>query len=290
MSNFWGADQRAVKFRKVIKNHKQAIDSWYFDVWQPQNIDCIECWELEPESMWHGFSNIDPQHMYLDPIKVTLLTPGLNQNGELEETGIPATLVSKFLDSRGIIVEKTGPYNLLVLFSFGIDDTKAMGLLQSLNEFKEMYDANLSVKKVLPEIYAQDPHFYVNMTIQELAQGIHQLICKHQLPNLMFNAFEVLPKMVMTPNNAFQLELNGKIEDCYLENMIGKVNANMILPYPPGVPLVMPGEMITEESRSILDFLMMLCEIGSHYPGFETDIHGAYRQDDGRYKVKVLSM
>ncbi|BFU59870.1 MULTISPECIES: lysine decarboxylase LdcC [Rodentibacter] len=284
------AIERAVKFRKVIKNHKQAIDSWYFDVWQPQNIDCIECWELEPESMWHGFNNIDPQHMYLDPIKVTLLTPGLNQNGELEETGIPATLVSKFLDSRGIIVEKTGPYNLLVLFSFGIDDTKAMGLLQGLNEFKEMYDANLCVKKVLPEIYAQDPHFYANMSIQELARGIHQLICKHQLPNLMFNAFEVLPKMVMTPNNAFQLELNGKIEDCYLEDMIGKVNANMILPYPPGVPLVMPGEMITEESRSILDFLMMLCEIGSHYPGFETDIHGAYRQDDGRYKVKVLSM
>ncbi|MDI5434811.1 hypothetical protein MJM45_29855, partial [Salmonella enterica subsp. enterica serovar Kentucky] len=42
----------------------------------------------------------------------------------------------------------------------------------------------------------------------------------------------------------------------------------------PGVPLVMPGEMITEESRPVLEFLQMLCEIGAHYPGFETDIHG----------------
>lgn len=25
-----------------------------------------------------------------------------------------------------------------------------------------------------------------------------------------------------------------------------------------------------------------------HYPGFETDIHGAYRQPDGRYTVKVI--
>ena len=33
----------------------------------------------------------------------------------------------------------------------------------------------------------------------------------------------------------------------------------MILPYPPGVPLLMPGEMITEESRAVLDFLLMLC-------------------------------
>lgn len=50
----------------------------------------------------------------------------------------------------------------------------------------------------------------------------------------------------------------------------------------------MPGEMITEESRPILEFLLMLCEIGSHYPGFATDIHGAYKQDDGRYKVKII--
>jgi hypothetical protein len=94
--------------------------------------------------------------------------------------------------------------------------------------------------------------------------------------------------MVMNPHKAFQLELKGQIEDCYLEDMVGKINANMILPYPPGVPLVMPGEMITEESKPILEFLMMLCEIGAHFPGFETDIHGAYRQEDGRYKVKIV--
>ena len=31
-----------------------------------------------------------------------------------------------------------------------------------------------------------------------------------------------------------------------------------------------------------------LREVGKHFPGFETDIHGAYKQDDGRYKVKVI--
>lgn len=73
--------------------------------------------------------------------------------------------------------------------------------------------------------------------------------------------------------------------------MVGKINVNMILPYPPGVPLIMPGEMITEESRAIFrEFLVMLCEIGTHYPGFETDIHGAYRQNNGRYKVKIINI
>lgn len=280
--------ERAIKFRKTIKNHREYCEGWYFDVWQPENIDVFECWPLEPEKNWHGFKGIDSEHMYLDPIKVTLLTPGLDKDGNLLENGIPAALVSKFLDSKGIIVEKTGPYNFLVLISIGIDDTKVMSLLQGLNEFKELYDANALVKDVLPAVYAESPSFYNGMGIQELAQGIHQLICKHKLPDLMFNAFEVLPKMVMTPHKAFQLELNGKIQDCYLEDMVGKINANMILPYPPGVPLVMPGEMITKESYPILEFLMMLCEIGAHYPGFATDIHGAYRQDDGRYKVKII--
>ncbi len=126
------------------------------------------------------------------------------------------------------------------------------------------------------------------MRIQELAQNIHKLIVHHNLPDLMYRAFEVLPTMVMTPYAAFQKELHGMTEEVYLDEMVGRINANMILPYPPGVPLVMPGEMITEESRPVLEFLQMLCEIGAHYPGFETDIHGAYRQADGRYTVKVL--
>ncbi|MGL5122060.1 MAG: lysine decarboxylase CadA [Plesiomonas shigelloides] len=283
-----GSIDRAIRFRKEIKKLRSECDGWFFDVWQPENIDEVACWNLDPKDGWHGFKDMDENHMFLDPIKVTLLTPGLSKEGSLEEQGIPASLVAKFLDDRGIIVEKTGPYNLLFLFSIGIDKTKALSLLRGLTEFKRCYDLNMKVKNVLPSVYASNPEFYEEMRIQELAQGIHKLICHHNLPELMYTAFEVLPKLVMTPHAAFQQELRGNIEECYLEEMVGKINANMILPYPPGVPLVMPGEMITEESRPVLDFLQMLCEIGAHFPGFETDIHGAYRQADGRYTVKII--
>ncbi|EAQ0809899.1 lysine decarboxylase LdcC, partial [Salmonella enterica] len=110
----------------------------------------------------------------------------------------------------------------------------------------------------------------------------------HNLPKLMYKAFDTLPQMIMNPHKAFQKELHGEVMEVYLEELLGKVSANMILPYPPGVPLVMPGEKLTEKNKPVLEFLQMLCEIGSHYPGFETDIHGAYRQPDGRYTVKVL--
>ena len=281
---------RAIRFRKEIKRLSEESDSWFFDVWQPENIGTKECWELKPEDKWHGFRNIDQEHMYLDPIKVTLLTPGLNGDGTMAERGIPASIVSKYLDDRGVIVEKTGPYNLLFLFSFGIDNTKAMGLLRELCNFRRDYDRNLEIKEAIPSLYKKDPSFYDGMRLQELAQGIHKLIVEHDLPNMMFHAFETLPKMVMTPFDAFQRELNGEVEEVRIQDMQDKVNANMILPYPPGVPLVMPGEMLTADNRAVLDFMLMLCEIGEHFPGFETDIHGAYRQPDGSYTVKVLKM
>lgn len=279
---------RAISFRKEIKRLRTQSEGWFFDVWQPDNIDTVECWKLDPKDDWHGFKDIDDNHMYLDPIKVTLLTPGMGRDGKLLEKGIPASLVSKFLDERGIVVEKTGPYNMLFLFSIGIDQSKAMQLLRALTEFKRGYDLNLTIKSILPSLYREDPSFYEGMRIQELAQRIHDLTCKYRLPELMFKAFDVLPEMKMTPHAAWQQELAGNVVEVPLRDMVGRISANMILPYPPGVPLVLPGEMVTDESLPVLEFLEMLCEIGAHYPGFETDIHGLYRQADGSYTVKVL--
>ena len=278
---------RAIRFRKEIKKLRSECDGWFFDVWQPENIETTECWNLKPNEKWHGFKNIDEDHMFLDPIKITLLTPGMNEEGELSETGIPASIVAKFLDQHGIVVEKTGPYSLLFLFSIGIDKPKAMQLLRALTEFKRGYDRNMTIKSFLPSLYQEDPQFYANMRVQDLAQGIHDLTVKFQLPELMYKAFDVLPEMKMTPHDAWQEELRGEVREIPLSEMVNEISANMILPYPPGVPVVLPGEMVTEQSRPVLDFLEMLCEIGNHFPGFETDIHGVYNVD-GIYKVKVI--
>ncbi|BEV72095.1 MULTISPECIES: lysine decarboxylase LdcC [unclassified Paludibacterium] len=280
--------ERALNFRKEVKKLREESKGWFFDVWQPEAIDGADCWPLKPSDNWHGFKNIDADHMYLDPIKVTILTPGMSKQGTLEDTGIPASIVSKYLDDHGIVVEKTGPYNLLFLFSIGIDKSKSLKLLRTLTEFKRGYDLNLKVKSMLPSLYNEHPSFYEDMRIQDLAQGIHKLMRKFNLPEMMYHAFEVLPQQELTPHKAFQLVLKDQTEEVYVEELVGQVNANMILPYPPGVPLVLPGEVITEESVAVLDFLLMLIEVGKHYPGFDTDIHGAYKQEDGRYKVKVI--
>jgi len=280
--------ERALHFRKEVQRLREESDGWFFDIWQPEDIDEADCWPIEPGRAWHGFNNADSDHMFLDPVKVTILTPGMNQQGEMSEEGIPAALVAKFLDERGVVVEKTGPYNLLFLFSIGIDKTRAMSLLRGLTEFKRAWDLNLRVKNMLPDLYAEDPDFYRNMRIQTLGQGIHDLIRQHKLPELMLRAFDTLPEMKMTPHQAYQQQVKGNVETVEIDGLLNRVSANMILPYPPGVPLVMPGEMITARSRAVLDFMLMLCSIGRHYPGFETDIHGAKLGEDGVYRVRVL--
>jgi lysine decarboxylase len=281
--------ERALHFRREVQRLREESEGWFFDIWQPEGVDEPECWPIQPgEEDWHGFKEADADHMYLDPIKVTILTPGMSELGVMAEEGIPAALVAKFLDERGVVVEKTGPYNLLFLFSIGIDKTKAMSVLRGLTEFKRAYDLNLRVKNMLPDLYAEDPDFYRNMRIQDLAQGIHRLIREHDLPRLMLQAFATLPEMKMTPHQMFQQQVKGNVETVDISQLVGRVSANMILPYPPGVPVVMPGEMITEQSRAVLDFLLMLCTIGKHYPGFETDIHGAKLTEEGQYLVRVL--
>lgn len=166
-----------------------------------------------------------------------------------QEYPAAASVVAGFLSEYGIIVEKTGPYSLLFLFSLGVDKTKSLTLLKALSEFKYFYDKNALVHEVLPELFSKDPVFYKNMRIQALAHGIHKLIVKHRLPELMYEAFETLPQMAMTPHRAFQQEILGNTCECLLSEMTDKISANMILPYPPGVPLIMPGEKLTGQNR-----------------------------------------
>ena len=71
----------------------------------------LPAWVLHPDETWHGFTGLEDGYCMLDPIKVTVLTPGVASDGSLDAWGIPASIVVKFLDTRGIINEKSGDYN-----------------------------------------------------------------------------------------------------------------------------------------------------------------------------------
>ena len=86
----------------------------------------------------------------LDPIKCSIVTPGVADKGGLDKRGIPATLVTQYLHYRGVEVEKTTDFTILVLFSMGITKGRWGTLLNALLEFKRDYDRNSSIAEVLP--------------------------------------------------------------------------------------------------------------------------------------------
>ena len=53
-------------------------------------------WMLESNDNWHGFGNLAPDFNMLDPIKSTVVTPGLERGRAAStETGIPASIVTQ---------------------------------------------------------------------------------------------------------------------------------------------------------------------------------------------------
>lgn len=57
---------------------------------------------------------------------------------------------------------------------------------------------------------------------------------------------------------------HSKSRPVLLRKAIGKVSAEMVIPYPPGIPLIMSGEMITPEH---ITNLRRLLELGSRFHG-----------------------
>ncbi len=308
---------QAVEFRKDIKlirngYKKDAMpdseQNWFFDVWQPETIDRLETrnkkgysvimdetyaeeWGLDPEKEWHGFRGIDEDHITLDPIKVTLLSPGVAATGEMGDFGIPAPLVSAYLVRNGVVDEKTGFYNLLFLFSIGVNKSKASMLMGKLLRFKEVFSENLPVGEVLPDLEAAHPDRYRGMRIQELAAQMHRFLKEHQASELQMRAYDELPEQAITPSEAYRHIVRENTREVLLDRIEGEVLLTMLAPYPPGIPVVMPGERLTESTRQIVEFMQLLEAFDNEFPGFENEVHGTeVRNVEGkrRYAVNCL--
>jgi lysine decarboxylase len=283
--------QESFKFRHEIERLREDNENeqggWFYDILQPKKLgNKMECFALSGEYNWHGYEG-DVSHLCLDPIKISLLTPGVIDK-QYDEFGIPACLVAKYLDYQGIVVEKIGPYSLLFLFGIGSDRSKSLKLLNELTSFKRAFDDNQKIEKILPNLYKEAPRFYKKYTIQQLAEEIHKLYIRQNLCELMYNAYECLPEISITPYYARQAIIKGEVKAVPLSELLGNICSEMILPYPPGIPLILPGERLTEKSKVILEFLQTLCQVGDEYPGIETSIHGIYFDSNGAPYTHII--
>lgn len=284
----------ALSFRRALANVRRSLDAedWWFSIWQPGEADGADNlstgdWVLQPDADWHGFGDVASDYVLLDPIKVTLVMPGLNAAGRLEEQGIPAAVVSKFLWERGLVVEKTGLYSFLVLFSMGITKGKWSTLLTELLEFKRSYDANLPLIDVLPSIAHAGGGRYQGMGLRDLCDALHGCYRDNATAKALKSMYTALPEVAIKPADAYDRLVRGEVEAVPIDQLQGRIAAVMLVPYPPGIPLIMPGERFTAATRSILDYLAFARTFDQAFPGFDIDVHGL-QTEAGEYCVDCL--
>lgn len=259
--------------RKVSKEYGE--NDWWFKVWGPdtlpeEGIGEREDWILRSDAEWHGFGKLSTNFNMLDPVKATVVTPGLDISGTFAEQGIPAALVSKYLAEHGVVVEKTGLYSFFILFTIGITKGRWNTLLTALQQFKDDYDRNQPMWRILPDFCKAQPT-YERMGLRDLCQQIHQAYRKYDLARLTTEVYlsDMIP--ALKPSDAYAKMAHGDIERVGIDELEGRVTGVLLTPYPPGIPLLIPGERFNSR---IVEYLQFAREFNARFPGFETYVHG----------------
>jgi len=246
------------------------------------------CWVLHPGERWHGFDGLPDNWCMLDPIKFGIVCPGMKDDGELDTRGIPADIVTAYLGRYGIVPSRTTDHMVLFLFSVGVTKGKWGTLLNVLLNFKADYDRNAPLADVLPGVLAAAPARYAGMGLKDLGDEIWAHMRKSRQGHWQSQAYATLPTPTMTPRRAFQRLMAGSVEKVPLDKMANRVVAVGVIPYPPGIPIVMPGENVGPADGPWLTYLRTLQEYGHRFPGFAKEVEGT-EERDGVYHIYCMT-
>lgn len=303
------AIREAVDFRQALARVHREFASrgdWFFQPWNaPQvrdrsgtPVDFADadaeqlasdptCWELEPGADWHGFAGLEKGWCLLDPIKVGIMVPGMGSDGQLQAEGVPAPILGAFLHGSNIVPSRITDFMVLCLFSIGVTKGKWATLINVLLAFKRHHDHNAPLERVLPDLVAQHPPRYQGMGLRDLCREMFEYIRANRMDALQAKAFDQLPRIEVTPRAAFQALQAGEAELLPLLRSAGRVAGVGIMPYPPGIPVVMPGENLGPLDGPWIRYIQALQDWGNHFPGFEKEVSGAVHKD-GEYHFWCL--
>jgi arginine decarboxylase len=276
----------ALDFRRAMRKVDEEFGlDWWFKVWGPdviaeEGVGSREDWVLKPSDKWHGFGDLAEGFNMLDPIKATIITPGLDVDGDFADSGIPASMVTKYLAEHGVIVEKCGLYSFFIMFTIGITKGRWNTLLTALQQFKDDYDKNQPLWRILPEFAAKFPR-YERVGLRDLCQQIHDAYKMHNVARMTTEMYLSDMQPAMKPSDAFARMAHEELDRVEIDELEGRITAVLLTPYPPGIPLLIPGEIF---NKTIVDYLKFARDFSQKLPGFETDIHGLVAEDVGGVK------
>ncbi|MBE7420799.1 MAG: aminotransferase class I/II-fold pyridoxal phosphate-dependent enzyme, partial [Ideonella sp.] len=271
----------SMEFRRAMRKiDKDWGRDWWFQVWGPpklahEGIGKRDDWMLTAHEKWHGFGDLAPGFNMLDPIKSTVVTPGLDVTGKFAKTGIPAAIVTKYLAEHGVVVEKTGLYSFFIMFTIGITKGRWNTLLTALQQFKDDYDKNAPLWRILPE-FCQHQTKYERMGLRDLSQAIHETYAKGDIARLTTEMYLSDLQPAMKPSDAYSRIAHRETERVPIDELEDRITTALLTPYPPGIPLLIPGERF---NRRIVEYLRFTQDFNARFPGFDTDVHGLVEND-----------
>ena len=221
---------------------------------------------ISPKDTWHGFSHI-AENLYLtDPCKVLLTTGPL-----------PAPLLSHWLESRHVTVEKSDFHTLLFLVEPSDRQQKCERLISLFEECETAYEANAPMSSFAPDVTCLPGEGLKDYSLRYM-----DFLEKEQASRLSQTLFaeDHFPKAALTGRSAHQAFLRGERERVPLPKAKGRVSLEMILPYPPGITVLEPGEVWTDE---VLSYFLFLQKCSSTFPDFSPEILGVHGNGNDAY-------
>ncbi|WP_096199194.1 aminotransferase class I/II-fold pyridoxal phosphate-dependent enzyme [Bacillus sp. FJAT-45350] len=129
-------------------------------------------------------------------------------------------------EQYNIEVELSDLYNILCIISFGDTHEEVNRLISALSELSKLHEENIQARKT-----------------------VHV-----DVPNI--------PHLSLSPRDAFYAET----ESIPFDESAGRVIAEFVMVYPPGIPILIPGEIISEQN---IDYINQNLEVGLPVQGPE---------------------
>ena len=244
--------EAAMSIRRAVSTH--PLISKYFKVLAAGDMipeqfreSGVESY-YDPEQGWTDIWNCwEKDEFVLDATRITLAVGGTGWDGDTFKTKV-------LMDKYGIQINKTSRNTVLFMTNIGTTRSSVAYLIEVLVEIAKDLDDLLDDASKMERLAFERR---VNNLMKDLPplpdfSRFHDAFCadaetgEGDMRTAFFLSYD--------ENNCDYLELNGSIKEA-MDSGQDVVSASFIIPYPPGFPILVPGQVV---SREILAFMRAL--------------------------------
>jgi arginine decarboxylase len=117
---------------------------------------------------------------------------------------------------------------------------------------------------------------------------MHKTMLELNLAGLVNAACDEDFDAVLTPWQTYQKLVRNETEKIPFRKMAGRIAAVMLVPYPPGIPMSMPGERLGGPESPVIKLILAMEQWAKRFPGFEREVHGIETDEEGSYWMRAI--